>query len=50
MNKQKLLNVRRQFANRPDFNRPNVSNKIIAIQAAINKKVAAEEENVFSRL
>ena len=49
LNKNKLVNVRTQFANRPDFNRPNVSNKILAIQAAINKKNAAEE-NVFSRL
>lgn len=50
LNKAKLMNVRRQFANRPDFNRPNVGNKILAIQRVINKKNAADEENVFSRL
>jgi hypothetical protein len=49
LNKNKLVNVRTQLASRPDFNRPNVGNKILAIQRAINKK-NAENEEVFSRL
>jgi hypothetical protein len=48
-NKNKLVNVRTQLAGRPNFNRPNVGNKILAIQRAINKK-NAENEEVFSRL
>lgn len=46
MNEQKLVNLRTQFATRPNFNRQNVGNKILAIQAAINKKALLSNENL----
>jgi hypothetical protein len=38
LNVNKLMSIKTQFATRPNFNRQNVGNKILAIQAAINRK------------